>query len=556
MATCSECRHKRRKFAQKASAAQKDLQKQLEEENQTLRATLEDQNKQLTEARQWQNEAQRLSQQVTNHKFEIKQLQNQLLLNGSQPPMYHSPLQPVAPYAAYTDQPQPVESEVQQDCYAAHSSQTTPVESALETHTIGYPQFYQKLMTTQPVPKWNAPYADSRQLEGPHPELSHLYTNPHAEIPANQKRFKLEETHAFQPLKTQGHGGDYYGQEGNYADNHAKSQLPQARAIICDGAAPAVDDEGTLLDAACDAFDDINEPFSLSHSVVGMGQGSGVQHPATSHTDQAESSGSPDISSLSAQSCVQQAAASGSVLEQSWQDLLWACIGFGFEPKLEAAYDTWRSKERFGGLMLISLFNLFRTAQFTVSQGAFLAAIYTQDWMFLFPLMTAVQGFLLLCFLSRWSMDSTAQLPVRYHRILPLVTMAASGLMYASIYRGVCQGSFTRGSQLTELIRPALFRTLSGFIFFDIPVWWTMCMMLATGGYMLLLSPTSTLSRFMEALNDVNDGAVLRFQIVACLIAAIWVQWSRRAQFIHALHIIRGQNLICDTKLIQTQSQN
>ena len=36
-----------------------------------------------------------------------------------------------------------------------------------------------------------------------------------------------------------------------------------------------------------------------------------------------------------------------------WDDLLWASLGFDFEPnKLEVAYQTWRSKEKCVGIML------------------------------------------------------------------------------------------------------------------------------------------------------------------------------------------------------------
>ena len=268
MATCSECRHKRRKFAQKASAGQKALERRLEEENRSLRTKLDDQKKQLTEARQWQNEAERLSQLVTRHRFEIEHLQGQLLMNGPQPLMHRTPVRPPVPMGkferaeaalaaarviqvpAYPSQTLPTV----QDCYAAYASQSLPNDPGSETHAAGYLQFYQQHTRNQQVAKPNAPYADQQLSSNlaiePIPLPKHSRTDSRAQIPANHKRVKLEGAHISQPLKVH--------EPWNFPDNHAQLQLLQPTTIVCEGAGSAADDEGTLLDAACDAFDEIN----------------------------------------------------------------------------------------------------------------------------------------------------------------------------------------------------------------------------------------------------------------------------------------------------------
>ena len=266
-----------------------------------------------------------------------------------------------------------------------------------------------------------------------------------------------------------------------------------------------------------------------------------------------------------------------------WTDVLWACLGFGFEAGAEAVYQSSRCIDQVRMIMLLICFGLGNglagfvqsnaveliddLALASTTNAAGLAAGHTlvddlaaglstvglliyRDDSFLgnassvyvqqlvFYVGVHVGGILILQAFLTWA-RSNARFAPMVGRCMPLIGMGMSAMGHAGCIVGVVKNVDTLSTVgATHCITCILCRPLAAKALLDVPVWWLLLLMLGQVSYFLLRASVDLQITFTEAC---RPGSVVHWRVCLCYILVIWLEWSRRSDFIKRLQLCRAR---------------
>ena len=517
----------------------------------------------LSEAKQWQSEAHRLSNLVTEHQSEIEQLRYHYFAHSSQPSVH-------APAAICDRMPNPsmmlVGHQEPLMGEAVFPSELLPAGGA---HLLGAQDHWRlPIPLAAQAPTAQALQQNEPQLPQPHSGFQDLHTKHkfHEWVSANRPEACVPPAFAVP-----------YNQINIGSAVDIKTEVSTFSAPYDQPDNSSNRNEALLLDAACDAFDTISElPGSLSEAHVGRGAGSGGASCQLRLHDQAtgifEEFPSGEDSSFRGSSTISdrmlETALSGSVVKSGamrWRDVIRACLGFGFEPDVEVAYQSWRCMDRLcGHVLLLTFYCAFGLAQggllanphklvvtvggafaWTEASGTLMGSlmdseVWTGSLLFSYlPVFYTVQIALVLSIVFFWTMERVSAFMTRHTRFLQPIAMLWCGVGHAACIIAVSKTLNPPTShEATHCITLILFRPLVTKILTDPPAWWLLLLLIGQISYILMAAPADVQTSLMQAA---RPGSVVHWRVCLSYFVIIWLEWSRRSQFIQTLVLCQSR---------------